>query len=85
MLASGPLRDRQQPFPLVIPDRVRSHPGPGSQLPDGQRPVTSSALITRTLNLGPCFKFKPKFRPNRVTATWCPVRRAAAGLIGAGQ
>ena len=36
MLAFGPPRDRQQTSSLVIPDRVRSHPGPGSQLPDRQ-------------------------------------------------
>ena len=36
MLAFGPLRDRQQAFPLVVPDRVGPHSGPGSQLPDCQ-------------------------------------------------
>src|SRR5580693_10604626 len=36
MLTFGPLRDRQQAFALVVPDRVGSHPGPGRQLPDRQ-------------------------------------------------
>jgi hypothetical protein len=37
MFAVGALRGRQQAFPLVVPDRVGSHCGPGSELPDRQR------------------------------------------------
>ena len=29
VLASGPLRDGQQPFPFVVPNRIGSHSGPG--------------------------------------------------------
>jgi hypothetical protein len=37
MFAFSPLRDRQQAFPFVVPDRVGSHSDARSQLPDRQR------------------------------------------------
>ena len=35
-MTSGPLRNRQQPYPLVIAGRVGSHSYASSQVPDRQ-------------------------------------------------
>ena len=37
VFALGAPRGRQQAFPLVVPDRVGAHGGPGCELPDRQR------------------------------------------------
>jgi hypothetical protein len=58
VLSSGPVRDRQQPFAFVVPDRVGPHSGPGSQLPDGQ--LAGDLVDPHALNA------KPKFPPSRL-------------------
>src|SRR5207302_10907985 len=81
VITPGPGRRGQQSGPLVVPDGVRTDPGPRCQLPNCQRPGDLTDAHTPTLNPGPYSKFKPQPATiaSEVPPAYGPLRRTRRG------